>query len=67
MFIIKGRRINIHVIAVIRLILPLHSPKKRLWKNHKSLLFSLGLSTKDDDCDLPSTYWIPKLHKNPYK
>ena len=20
-----------------------------------------------DDCDLPSLYWIPKLHKSPYK
>ena len=36
-------------------------------ENHKSVLSSFGLSTKDDDCDLPSMYWISKLHKNPYK
>ena len=31
------------------------------------VLTSIGLSTKDDDCDLPSMYWVPKLHKNSYK
>ena len=28
---------------------------------------SFGVNTKDDDIDLPSLYWIPKLHKDPYK
>ena len=28
---------------------------------------SFGLSTKDCDLDLPNLYWIPKLHKHPYK
>ena len=41
--------------------------KEEILENHKSVLSSFGLSTKDDDCDLPSIYWIPKLHKNPYK
>ena len=36
-------------------------------ENYKSVLFSFCLSTKDDDCDFPSMYWIPKVHKNPYK
>ena len=31
------------------------------------MLSSFGISIKDDDCDLPSLYWIPKLHKCPYK
>ena len=25
------------------------------------------LSIKDDDCDLPTLYWTPNLHKCPYK
>ena len=38
--------------------------------NHKSLLISFGIDTSDDELDLPYTffiYWIPKMHKNPYK
>ena len=34
---------------------------------HRSVLSSFGVNTKDDDIDLPSLYWIPKLHKDPYK
>ena len=41
--------------------------KEEIVENHKSVLSSFCLSTKDDDCDLPSMSWIPKLHKNPYK
>ena len=43
--------------------------KEEIVENHKSVLYiySFGLSTKDDDCDLPSMYRIPKLHKNTYK
>ena len=37
--------------------------KDELVANHKSVL----ASTKDDDCDLPSIYWISYLQKNPYK
>ena len=25
------------------------------------------INTRDDDTDLPSLYWIQKLHKDPYK
>jgi hypothetical protein len=32
-----------------------------------SVLFSFGISTKDAKLDLPSLYWIPKLHKCPFK
>ena len=35
--------------------------------NHRSVLSSFGVHTKDVDMDLPSLYWIPKLHKDPYK
>ena len=35
--------------------------------NHKSVLRSFGISTDDSDLDLPYIYWIPKMHKNPYK
>ena len=37
--------------------------------NHKSFLNSFGIQTNDEELvqDLPFTYWIPKIHKNPYK
>ena len=35
--------------------------------NHKSVLTSFGIQTTDDELDLPYIYWIPKMHKNPYK
>ena len=35
--------------------------------DNRSVLCSLGISTKDEELDLPSLYWIPKLHKCPYK
>ena len=41
--------------------------KQEILENHKSVLISFGVNPKDEDQDLPSLYWIPKLHKNPYK
>ena len=35
--------------------------------NHKSVLTSFGIQTTDEEFDLPYIYWIPKIHKNPYK
>ena len=35
--------------------------------NHRSVLSSFGVHTRDVDIDLPSLYWIPKLHKDSYK
>ena len=35
--------------------------------NHKSVLTSLGIQTNNEELDLPYIYWIPKMHKNPYK
>ena len=35
--------------------------------NHRSVLASFGVNTQDENVDLPSSYWIPKLHKDPYK
>ena len=35
--------------------------------NHKSVLTSFGIPTTDEELDLPYIYWIPKMHKNPYK
>ena len=34
---------------------------------HRSVLCSFGISTKDEELDLPSLDWIPKLHKCPFK
>ena len=35
--------------------------------NHKWVLTSFGIQTTDEELDLPYIYWIPKMHKNPYK
>ena len=35
--------------------------------NHRSVLCCFGISTKDEKLGLPSLYWIPKLHKCPFK
>ena len=39
--------------------------KSEILINHRYVLSSFGVNTKDDDIDLPSLYWIPKLHKDP--
>ena len=36
-------------------------------ENHKSVLTSFRIQTTDEELDLPYIYWIPKMHKNPYK
>ena len=41
--------------------------KEEILDNHRSALCSFGISTKDEKLDLPSLYWIPKLHKCPFK
>ena len=38
-----------------------------VFDNHKSVLTSFGIQTTDEELDLPYIYWIPKMHKNPYK
>ena len=35
--------------------------------SHKSFLCIHGISLKTEDESIPALYWIPKLHKNPYK
>ena len=37
--------------------------KSEIVFNHRSILSSFGVYTKDDDVDLPSLYLIPKLTK----
>ena len=41
--------------------------KEEVMVNHRSVLTSFGVNTQDENVDLPSLYWIPKLHKDPYK
>jgi hypothetical protein len=33
--------------------------KDEILDNHRSVLCSFGISTKDEELDLPSLYWIP--------
>ena len=35
--------------------------------NHKSVRTSFGIDPNEDELDLPYIYWIPKMHKHPYK
>ena len=35
--------------------------------NHKSVLASLVIQANSEELDLPYIYWIPKMHKTPYK
>ena len=35
--------------------------------NHESVLTTFRIQTVDEELDLPYIYWIPKMHKNPYK
>ena len=35
--------------------------------NHQSVLTSFGIDPNDDELGLTYIYWIPKMHKNPYK
>ena len=48
----------------------LHIPRRHLRKRKSwtiiGVLCSFGISTKDEKLDLPSLYWIPKLHKCPF-
>ena len=35
--------------------------------SHKSVLTSFGIQANSEELDLPYIYWIPEMHKNPYK
>ena len=37
--------------------------KVEILDNRGFVLCFFGMSTKDEELDLPSLYWIPKLHK----
>jgi len=41
--------------------------KEQILDNHRSVSCSFGISPNDKELDLPSLYWIPKLHKCPFK
>ena len=41
--------------------------KVEILQNHNSVMLTFGISLPEEDIDLPKLYWIPKLHKNPYK
>ena len=41
--------------------------KEEIVRNHQSVLETFNIHLKDDDLNLPSLYWTPKLHKSPYK
>jgi hypothetical protein len=46
--------------------IPTRLKEETLYK-HRSALCSFVISTKDEEMDLPSLYWITLLHKCPFK
>ena len=41
--------------------------KEEILRNHKTVLFSFGISAAEEDLDLSKMNWIPKLHQDLYK
>ena len=41
--------------------------KDEIIANHSSFMSSFNIQMKEEHKELPYLYWIPKLHKNPYK
>ena len=41
--------------------------KDEILRNHLSVLNTFNIPKNQDQFELPYLYWIPKLHKNPYK
>ena len=46
---------------------PTTHTKEEILDNHRSVIYSFGIPTKDEELDLQSLYWIPKLHTCPFK
>ena len=46
---------------------PVTFTKTEIIDNQISVLSSFGIETSKEDHELPSMYWLPKLHKSPYK
>ena len=41
--------------------------KQEIINNQMSAISSFGINVKKEDHDLPCLYWLPKMHKTPYK
>jgi hypothetical protein len=41
--------------------------KDEILANHRSFMTSLNIPSGKESEDLPFLYWVPKLHKTPYK
>ena len=46
---------------------PTSFDKDEILANHRSFMTSLNIPSGKESEDLPYLYWIPKLHKTPYK
>jgi hypothetical protein len=46
---------------------PTSFDKDEILANHRSFMTSLSIPSGKESEDLPYLYWIPKLHKTPYK
>jgi hypothetical protein len=46
--------------------IPTTLTKEEIMDKYRPVLCSFGISAKDEELDLPSLYWIPKLRKFPF-
>ena len=57
---------SIHFLRTLHIIWQIFSASEVL-DTHKLVLTSFGIQTNNEELDLSYVYWIPKMHKNPYK
>ena len=57
---------SIHFLRTLHIIWQIFSASEVL-DTHKLVLTSFGIRTNNEELDLSYVYWIPKMHKNPYK
>jgi hypothetical protein len=61
-----------NLVLILRFGNPTYTPnalsKDGILQNHRSVLDTFNIPVKGmNEFELPHLYWIPKLHKNPYK
>ena len=47
--------------------IPIDDSFETIVKSHNQFITSVGLEISEEDQNLPTLYWTPKLHKSPYK
>jgi hypothetical protein len=64
----RGKTLNSFLVFEYRLRSTINTfDKDEILANHRSFMTSLNILSGKESEDLPYLYWIPKLHKTPYK